>query len=125
MSTTTLRATAALVALVGTLALGACGDQEQDATDPSPDPDPAVTQQDAAAVEAAVSAEAARASAIRLGQLRHLYPTAGLEVPPDTLLVNVDVDANDDRAGDDGGTDGAVAAGKARVTGGWMLRSAE
>jgi hypothetical protein len=113
MRSTPARATTTLAAaLVSTLALGACGSQVVGDADTGPDP--VVTQEDAHA--AAAAREAVRAEAIRLGHLRRLYPTAGLEVPPDTLLVTT--------------TDGVVGADgttghEARLPGGWMLRTAE
>lgn len=116
MSSYPVRTPAAVVAaLVGALALGACGGQHVDGTDPGPEPvepqQATVATSDGAAAAAAAAREAARADAKRLRELRQLYPTAGLEVPPDTLVANV----TDDGATDDG----------APLLGGWMLRTAE
>lgn len=78
--------TAGIVAtlLLGTLLLGACGEQER--ADTEPGPDQPVSQLNAEAAEVEAAREAARAKAIRLGQLRQQFPTAGLEVPPADLV---------------------------------------
>lgn len=143
MSTTRVRPTAAVVAaLVGVLALGACGDRGAADTDTS---EPSVTEPDAAepdvaepedaeaevpgADEVAAAAAAAQAEAEDLRQLRLTHPTAGTDVPPATLLARMG-DGADQGAADDGvqadqgaADDGADPAAAPRAR--WLELQAE
>ncbi|MCE0486023.1 hypothetical protein [Ornithinimicrobium sediminis] len=83
MKTTRRTTTYAVVMLVGTLGLGACAE-----THTVDDAAAQVEVADAKAAAAKAAAARAAAEAQQLRKVRQTSPTAGMEVPPDSLTTH-------------------------------------